>query len=323
MAKKILIKVNNFNKRQWLIVSIITTTSGIWYSLILNFFGASLYLTKINDSGNRELTILGLILTFITVGWSFLSLISQRYCEYINNISGLSQKKFSYAETLYEVLNTSSSSIIEQGVIEKLNYIEDLLYNGSEIVRLKPIKKPCNTLKNITSEMVKVLSKLLTFKQHNIKEKDLCVNIYYNFPQEDKDKWYKTHSVKQQKGLTIEELMNPNSTFSEALNSTQYYVYYNDKKEANNHKHYIIDNEDDKYLNGSIACFLYDVINNDKVYIKFMITVASYGKKFSKSNSEEENENIALNLKKHVFSEYEILIKSALVDLYITHLLEK
>lgn len=44
--------------------------------------------------------------------------------------------------------------------------------------------------------------------------------------------------------------------------------------------------------------------------------------KINKSDSEKENDNIAQNLKKQVFPEYEILIKSALVDLYITKLLE-
>lgn len=322
MLKKLLKRINKFNQEQWFIVSIVTTTSGVWFSLILNFFGLSLHLTKNNESGKIEFTLLGLILTIITVGWSFLCLISQRYCEYLNNNLGLSEEKFTYTETLYEALNSSSASIIEQGVLEKLSYIEELMTYDQKMVELKPIKKPCNTLKNIVSEMAKVLPKLLTYKQYNIKEKDLNINIYYNFPQTDDKKWYKTHGTRQQRGITIEELLKPTSTFFEALNSQQHYVYYNNKKLANNLSHYIIDSEDDKDLNGSIACFLYEVVNNDKVYIKFMITLSSYGKKFSKSDSEKENDNIAQNLKKQVFPEYEILIKSSLVDLYITKLLE-
>lgn len=320
MIKKMLIQINRINQKQWLIFSILTTTCGIWFSFILNFFGSSLYLTKIDESGNTSLTVFGLILTIITIGWSLLSLIAQRYCDYLNKNSGISQENFGNIETLYGTLNMSSTSIIEQGVLEKLTYVEKLLESEGKDCTLTPIKKPCNTLKNITSEMVKVLSKLLTCREYNVKERDLYVNVYYNFPRENQEKWYKTHSAKQERGLKIEELLNPNSTFFQALNSPQHYVYYNDKKYANNENHYIIDSEDDKNLNGSIACYLYDVTKNDKTYIRFMITVASYGKRFSKGDSKVENENIALNFKRIVFPEYEVLIKSALVDLYITHL---
>lgn len=321
--KKMLIEINRINQKQWLIFSILTTTCGIWFSFVLTFFGSRLYLTKIDESGNTSLTVLGFILTIITIGWSLLSLIAQRYCDYLTKNSGISQENFGNIETLYGTLNMSSTSIIEQGVLEKLTYVEKLLESKGEECIITPIKKPCNTLKNITSEMVKVLSKLLTYKEYNIRERDLHVNIYYNFPQENQDKWHKTHSAKQEKGLKIEELLKPNSTFFQALNSPQHYVYYNDKKYANSENHYIIDSEDDRNLNGSIACYLYDVTKNDKTYIRFMITVASYGKRFSKVDSKDENENIALNLKRSVFPEYEVLIKSALVDLYITHLDKK
>ena len=320
--RKVLVKINEFNQNQWLVVSIFTTTSGIWFSFILNFFGNALHFTKINESGRSSLTILGLILTIITIGWSLISLISQRYCDYHNKNLGISQENLGNTETVYSSLNSSTTSIIEKGVLEKLTYIEGLLNNKDKVECLRPIKKPCNTLINITDDMVTVLSKLLTYKKYNIKEKDLHVNIYYNFPLEDDQKWYKTHSSKQERGLKIEELLKPNTAFFEALHSPTHYVYYNDKNVAKKQNHYVPDSEDDSNLNGSIACFLYDIGKGEKTFIRFIITLATYGKKFSKTDSEQENDNIALNLKRCVFPEYEMLIKSALADLYITHLLQ-
>lgn len=320
--RKILLKINNFNQSQWLIVSIFTTTSGIWFSFVLNFFGNALHLTKLNETGKSSLTIIGLILTIATIGWSLISLISQRYCDYHNKNLGISQENLGNTETIYSSLNDSTTSIIEKGVLEKLNYIEGLLDDKNKIEHLKPIKKPCNTLTYITDEMVAVLSQLLTYKKYNVKEKDLNVNIYYNFPLEDNQKWYKTHSSKQERGLKIEELLNPNTAFFEAVHSPNHYVYYNDKNVAKKQNHYVPDSEDDSKLNGSIACYMYDIGKREKTFIRFVITLATYGKKFSKDDSKQENENIASNLKRCVFSEYEMLIKSALADLYITHLLQ-
>ena len=71
---------------------------------------------------------------------------------------------------------------------------------------------------------------------------------------------------------------------------------------------------------GSIACFYYDIIRNEKKYIEFVITIATYGKMFSKFDNDEEINNIACNLKNTIFPEYEMLLKSALSDLYITHI---
>ena len=51
-----------------------------------------------------------------------------------------------------------------------------------------------------------------------------------------------------------------------------------------------------------------------------MITLSSYGKKFSKNDSDEDYIT-AINLKRCFFPEYEMLIKSALTDLYITHII--
>ena len=119
MMRKVLIKINKFNQSQWLIVSIITTTSGIWFSFILNFFGNALHLTKINETGKPSLTIIGLLLTIATIGWSLISLISQRYCDYHNKNLGISQENLGNTETVYSSLNNSTTAIIEKGVLQK------------------------------------------------------------------------------------------------------------------------------------------------------------------------------------------------------------
>ena len=325
LLKKILKAVNNFNQRQWLWVSIITTTTGIWFPFVIGFFGEKLHFVYVNDSGDKQFTVLGAVLTLLSIVWSLLSSLSQRYYDYRVEKLGITEENIDNTENVYSTLNFSSVSIVERGVSAKLKCIEQL-YNGNINTVAFPIKKPCETLTFIISEITSTLSKLLTSKSYNLRERDICVNIYYHFPLDQDTSWHRAHNIKQEKGLKIEELLKPNSTFCEAMYAPQKYAFYNDKNEAYLKNHYIEDSEDIKINNkieGSIACFLYSISENGNTYIEFMVTIATYGKKFSKKNSEEENQNIAYNLKKNVFAEYEMLIKSALADLYITHLLAK
>ena len=322
LVSKILLKINSFNQKQWLVVSIITTTIGLWFPFILHYWGNKLHLTQVNENGEISFTLVGLLLTLLAIGWTFVSLIAQRYYDYINRNHSISEENLGNAETLYGTLNECSTAIIEKVVLEKLDYIECLL-KGNRSKVLSPINEPEKVLNNVIHGMSDVLTKLLSYKQNNVRAKDLFINIYYCFPYEDDNKWYRSQNSKQEKGLRIDELLHPNTSFFEALYSQNRFVYYNSKKDAKEANHYLPDGEDDSKLNGSIACYLYSVVNNEKEYIRFMITVASYGKRFSKSDSKEENSNIAWNLRRCVFPEFEMLIKSALSDLYILHLLEK
>lgn len=323
-ARKFLLKINKINQKQWLICSIFTTTTGVWFSLILSFFGQSLNLLKVAEDGSKSFTTLGIILTALTVGWSMLSLIAQRYSDYHNRNLGITQEDLGEIETVYETLNSSASSVVEHSVLEKTKYIEDVL-NNRDTLR-EPIDKPCIVLKKITSELITVSSKLLSYKKHNIRDKDLYVGIYYNFPLEDENKWYRADNTRQKRGLAIEDLFKPNTTFFDVLNNPQSFVFYNDKETAKRQKHYVPDSEDsydnsDKLV-GSIACFKYD-ITNENTYVKFIVSIASYGKRFSKSNDDTDIKNIANNFKYNVMPEYEMLIKNAFCDFYIMHLIHK
>lgn len=107
------------------------------------------------------------------------------------------------------------------------------------------------------------------------------------------------------------------------LNSTQTFVFYNDKEKAKEEKHYLPDSEDiyeKSKIVGSIACFKYDV-SNEQTYVRFVVSIASYGKRFSKTDDEESIQNIANNFTHNIMPEYEMLIKSAFCDLYINHLI--
>lgn len=319
--QNILKKINNFNQNRWFIFSLLTTTSGIWFSFILTFFGETLHLIIVDENNKRSFTFLGILLTVITIVWSLISMIAQRYCEYHNRKIEITEEDLGETETLYQTLNNSSFNILEEQIFEKTSYIEQCHKDPSFLSNQQ--YKPCEILKLTSAEMIRSLSKLLSFNRYNIKEKDLHIDVFYSFPQFEKDKWHHADSNRQRRGLNFQNLQDKDSTFYEAINSVEGFAFYNDKNEAYINHHYIKDNADiirKGKIEGSIGCFCYTV-EKDNVYIKFVITLASYGKRFAKK--ENEVENILQNLRTVVFPEYELLIKNALCDIYIKKLIEK
>lgn len=318
LVRRILLKINEFNQRQWFIFSLISTTSGIWFSLILKFWGEELKL--ISYQGDKmELTKLGLVLTLVTVMWSFLSISAQRYNDYHNSNLGISVDMVSKTETIYETIEKSIYDINEENVSRKILYVDKLLREHKPFPQI--YSSPCLELQRINSEIRKVLSKLLTTRQHNLKEEDMVVNIYYCFCNLDNE-WHRADSSRPEKGLTISRLLNEESTFSECLKAEDNYAYHHSKKEAYENHCYIPDETDGTpgtpyYMNGSILCRKFSVINKGKEFINCVVAISTYKKKFSKQEDEITKNNISYNIKNNILNEYEALIKDALCDLYI------
>ncbi|MBR2477123.1 MAG: hypothetical protein IKB50_03190 [Clostridia bacterium] len=316
LIKKALKWINGFNKKQWLFVSIFTTTSGVWFSLVLNFWGNSLNLTRINSDGSREFTLLGAALTLATIIWSMLSYASQRYCEYHASNLKIDEETVNQTETMYETVGSGVANVFEDVVSNKISYIDNL-ENGVEKIPKQIFTKPCNELKRITEEICKNLSKLLSYKEYNIKERDISVNLFYKF-QYQCDQWHRIDSSRNETGMTINELFSDGTTIHECLNSPTKFVYYHSKEDAKNANHYIpvhLDEYDNKKkLKGSIVCYEVVVYKGDLEYIDCMISISTYRKKFS---NKEDGDIIAYNIKNNILSEYIPLIKSALCDLYV------
>lgn len=79
--------------------------------------------------------------------------------------------------------------------------------------------------------------------------------------------------------------------------------------------HYIPDNEDEYdengKLNGSIACFQYEIKKNNKTIIEFIVTITSYSQRFIQgmTDGDEVVKNVKHNIEKIVVSNYIIRAK--------------
>lgn len=168
--KKFLLKINAFNQKQWFAVSLFTTTAGIWFSLVLNFWGNDLNLIYY-ENNQVKFTLLGIILTLVTISWSLISMMAQRYNEYHNSNLGIDIDLVSKTETIYETVENSITSINEKNVSEKIAYVDEIKKIGGNFPEI--YVKPCVELNAIIVQMREVLSKLLTTKKHNIRTKTL------------------------------------------------------------------------------------------------------------------------------------------------------
>ena len=317
--KKILISFHEWNQQRWFIWSFIHTLVGVWFSLILTFWGEPLKLIKIED-GNRELSCLGVFLTILTIGWSFFCLVSQRYYEY--HQSNLNIYEPSSGEKLLTIVNKSIIEICNNKHSSLLKRVIKLKNEQIENVN----ETPCKQLELIANELCSCLSQLFTQKDYNVRKTDISVRIFYNFPCEG-NVWKVTDNVSADGSLTIDELLQQGTTFHYTLNNNEKFVFFNSKEEARKtNKYKPVENDDydnTNCLKGSIACYKIVHSLNQKKLVQAIICISSYSKKFIKSDKPEDIITAKSNIQHFVMDAFSRRISIELSSLYLQLLKNK
>lgn len=311
IVRNFLLGVHSINQKGWAIFSFIHTLSGVWYSLILSFFGEKWHLVK-SINNHRELSSTGLFFAILFFGWTFLYAVSQRYYEYNERNSGVYEP--SDGEKLLNVVNLSFSQTCNSKKMMLLKSIKEQRDNGEN-----DIYKPCQQLELLSKQLSECLSRLFTQKDYNIRPNDISVRIFYNFPLENPDIWKEADNNSSNSSLPIEKLLEHGTTFHYTLFGSKNSIFYNSKEEAKKNEHYI-PVENDQYdshgnLMGSIACYKITENIYGTPIIRMMICISSYSKKFLKCKKEDEyraNENI----KSFVIDEFGRRISIELASVY-------
>lgn len=170
------------------------------------------------------------------------------------------------------------------------------------------------------------MCKLLTQKEYNIREDELYVSLYYNFPLEDNE-WKLADSLSPEKGLSINELMDEKSTFSMTLKSKSAFEFFNSKEQARKSERYIKDEEDrldeNNELKGSIACYKINIMETNKKLIQAVLSITTYNKKFVNSDDKKKIDNVKFNMDEYILKPFIKRIKIELCLLYLSELYEK
>ena len=318
------IKNNRFFKwfeeqqsKHWVISLIVVRLSVLWYSLILSYLGEKLGLVSL-DQSNRSLTVWGWLITALLTVLAFVSEVSKRYEDL---------RRVNPPEVAgYALLNTIKTSI-DSVCISKYNTLVDKIHSvKTERTESPPniISNPQKQLEGIAKEMVQCLYYLLQDDTTRWNNRDLYISIAYQFPLESDD-W---HWATEEHGLCFDELLAKSkrkqniSTFQYLLRNRSTIAFFNSKERAMAEGHYIPDDFDERdskgHLLGSIACYKGTIKKEDKTYIRYIVTLASYSKPFTTKN--DVVNNLRYNMKNEVFSEFAIRISIELCLLYLKHL---
>lgn len=320
-VKKTLIRLHEWVQKQWLIVSILMSTSSIWFSLILSFWGEKLSLIETDANGKRQFTFWGIVLTVLVVGFSFLLVMAQRYYEY----SKLNTDKDRRKLFILEHVDIETNKICDNKYITlKKKLFEIKKGHVKEFPQI--VSNPCEQLKHITEKMNNCLCQLLSQNEYNINENELYISLYYNFPMED-EIWRQTDSIAPERGLGISELINEKSTFSKVLKSKEPFLFYNSKEQARKTDSYISDGEDrlneNNELKGSIACYRIATNESGQELIKAVLSITTYNKKFVNSDNKKIIDNVKFNMDEYILKPFIKRIDIELCLLYLSVLYNK
>lgn len=312
LVKNFLLWVHGVNQRGWFIVSCIHTLSGLWYSLVLAFFGESLKLVKVNGT-HRTLSLSGIIFTILCVGWTLLYAASQRYYEYYSNNSKVYEP--SGGEKLLGIVNRSFIEVCNSKKLMILKSIKSQKINSEGLAY-----EPCRQLELLSKELCRCLCFLLSQKNHNIRENDMSVRIFYNFPLERNDVWKMADNNSSDSSIPIEKLLKDDTTFYYILNNNKNSVFFNSKEEARKKGHYIPVSNDcydsANNLQGSIACYkIIETVEGEPI-LRIIICISTYSKQFIKTDNVKDIEIASNNIKHFVIDEFSRRISIELASVY-------
>lgn len=302
---------------KWFLWSLILTTSGFWFSLVLAFWGENLNLITI-DNGSKKFTPLGFVFTIFFVILSLILFAAQKLYEYRKINSDQDKRKLYILENIC----ICTSQICDNKFINLKKLIYEIK-TSSLSIHSQIISRPCEQLKYITEKINRCLCRLLTQNEYSINEDELYVSLYYSFPLES-DEWYLAENTAPERGLCIEKLLDDKSTFSKCLSSKKPLVFWNSKEKARKNDSYIPDEDDavddNEELKGSIGCYRITITHNNKELIKSVLSITTYNKKFVNSKNKKIIENVEYNIENHILQYFKKRINVELCLLYLSHL---
>ncbi|GAA1379924.1 hypothetical protein [Peribacillus frigoritolerans] len=317
--KEKLIAIHKWNQKRWLIIPLITSTIGVWFSLILTYLGINLHLlTVINNT--RILTWQGWVFTGLVVLVSTIFVIAQRVYEFEELNNGKDKAEL----VLLNVMNSASNELCDIKYATLKEQIKDIKSGLNEAPQI--LSNPKEQLKHIIKCLNESLCTILSYPDYKINGKEMYICLHYNFPDENNREWYLAESLYAEKSISKKELLGNNSTFNKILKSKEDLLFCNSKEDARKQDSYVPDSEDhydeNNNLKGSIGCYKIQIIHQNKPYINAIISFVTYSKKFVNTDDKKHIDTLKYNVKENILSIYKKRISIELCLLYISKLRE-
>jgi uncharacterized membrane protein (DUF485 family) len=169
--KKLLIRVHNWNRNSWLLISIFTSTISIWFSLVLTFWGQQLNLVTVSQNSTRSCTIFGIILTIGIILFSFVLVAAQKYYEYMQNNDNKDKMRLE----VLEIISKTTNEICDSKYFTLLKQIHTI--KRSNIKAPQIVSNPKEQVKQIIKNLNESLCQILSYKDYRIKTDEMYVSI--------------------------------------------------------------------------------------------------------------------------------------------------
>ena len=171
---------------------------------------------------------------------------------------------------------------------------------------------PLEHINDILIEMDSNLTKIFSVEQQRLTQDDLYVSLYYKF---NDGPWCCANTT--QRGMSIEDLLKPGTTFSYMLTRpAKKILFENCKQKAIDNGRYVKDTEEDVVADhkviGSIVAYRDTIISNNSHCVDFLIFISTCGKKLILGDEKivkTKEKIISENLTNEVFKPYVKRIK--------------
>ena len=303
---------------------------GFWVPLLYTYAGVNLRLVQ-SEQNTFKLTVLGGVLLFIIVFAVIIGNVSSIYAEktddYVNSLLDQINDLRDDCNTISNI-NSSMNTVCDSKLITLTEKVAHYISNSQDI---KPIivSDPRRQLNALSKELSRCIAELLKFKERRYIT-DIFTSIAYRFPSEANNEW---HWATSERGLSMAELLSEKdgktSTFKYLIEHDGHIVFHNSKQTAFEKGRYLPDNEDEydeeHKLKGSIACFQYEIKEDNIHLIDFVITITSYSQQFAqgKQDGDKYVQTIKDNLYKQIMPNFVVRTKTELCLLYLKYVREK
>lgn len=193
------------------------------------------------------------------------------------------------------------------------NYINFSLENNEFRKPFNETVFPEKQLKSIAREMKTCLAELTLPPVNNI-----SVSMAYEFPNLSKTiRWIDQSEVVQ--CMELKNLKkNKNTAFYKVYNGQSNFIFINDKQKAENEGCYVFDNKDHRHHDvGSLICDDISLEDEDGKFARIILTVSTYGYRFTNSEDVEILNNMSEMIEEVIFQQFEKRIRIELALLYI------
>ncbi len=270
--KKFIPEIKNFTSKHWLVSMLFGKLSGIWFSLIVTYFGEKLYLIEVDTkTSDVSLTTWGIIATVGIFTINCCLAIIEKYGEITDDTKSILELTTAQRDLFHTVLN-STSTICRYKIENQLKQISNI-YAGN-LLADHVYTQPCTQLKHISDQFVENLAFLTSEKKHIHEKDDFQVQLLYNFPKEDEHHWENAESFS---GLTTSDFCE--DTLQNFLKKKKSSILYNSKQKAFEEHFYEKDTLDEydanDKLKGSIACFMLKYYTQNEIFIRAVLVIST------------------------------------------------